>query len=157
MNYLKPFSRALSLWRSCGLPLVSIYFANWIIDLCADKGQARLRSVDLANKLAILESGLLEEQTAQRWTVWGTVHQAIGNVAAAEYGMRTALQFDPDYPIALEGLASLLIGRGRAEEARHAREFERPRPVDAGAARHLVERPGRLERDLSVVTAALSR
>jgi hypothetical protein len=78
-----------------------------------DNVRETIRSGDLRGALTVLKSGIQQRQTAWRWTAWGTVQHALGDLAAAEYGLRTALQFEPYRPVALKNLASLLAETGR--------------------------------------------
>lgn len=75
------------------------------------------RSNHLAEALRLLEKGLAEQETADRWNNWGSVQFRNGNLRAAELAFRRALELEPQFAQAAANLGGLLAADGRIDQA----------------------------------------
>lgn len=64
-----------------------------------------------------LDEALRQEESAELWNDWATVHVAAGRFEEAERGFGRALELDPKHCQAAVNLGVLLAGSGRTKEA----------------------------------------
>lgn len=71
----------------------------------------------LPEALRLLEKGLAERETADRWNNWASVQFRSGNSRAAELGFRRALELEPQFGQAAANLGALLAADAKVEDA----------------------------------------
>lgn len=71
----------------------------------------------LPEALQLLEKGLSERETADRWNNWASVQFRSGNPRAAELGFRRALELEPQFGQAAANLGAVLAEGGKLEAA----------------------------------------
>ena len=75
------------------------------------------QSNHLPEALRLLEKGLAERETADRWNNWASVQFRCGNSRAAELGFRRALELESQFDQAAANLGALLLADGKVDAA----------------------------------------